>query len=56
MTDLVASDNVYTHMVFHRDYHRWYFLSGMQLDEVLVFKSFDSETSKGTARGERDMS
>ena len=48
--DLVASDNIYpnlvmseTYNVLHRDQHRWYYLSRMQPDELLVFKSFDSK-------------
>ncbi|KAL3479805.1 hypothetical protein BJX99DRAFT_221806 [Aspergillus californicus] len=54
--DLVASDNIYTHViretynVLHSDRHRWYYLENQQPDEVLLFKTFDSLSSKGNAR------
>lgn len=56
-TDLVASDNVYTHTaaetynVYHSPSHRWYFANEMGQDETLVFKSYDSRKAMGTARG-----
>ncbi|KAI1422501.1 hypothetical protein F5Y12DRAFT_762382 [Xylaria sp. FL1777] len=54
--DLEPSDNVYTHVtaetynVYHHDSHRWYYVSGMQPTETLVFKSFDSHRDEETAR------
>ena len=50
-----AGDNIYPHMesesflVYHKDYHRWHYLSEMQPDEVLVFKSYDSHASSDIA-------
>lgn len=58
--DLIASDNIYTHLVtetynvFHRPYHRWYYLRDMNPDEVLVFKTYDSKADGSNARGECD--
>jgi hypothetical protein len=55
--DLIASDNVYTHViretynVIHNEKHRWYYLENQQPDEVLLFKTFDSRATKGNARG-----
>lgn len=55
--DLVPSDNIYTHKtietynVLYNGNHKWYFLNGMRQNEVLVFKSFDSGTVNGLARG-----
>ncbi|OIW32922.1 hypothetical protein CONLIGDRAFT_695192 [Coniochaeta ligniaria NRRL 30616] len=54
--DLIASDNIYTHLVtetynvFHRPYHRWYYLRDMNPDEVLVFKTYDSKADGSNAR------
>ncbi len=55
--DLIASDNVYPHQVsetynvfFHKD-HRWHYLGGQLSSEMLLFKSYDSTTMDGVARG-----
>lgn len=56
-SDLVASDNVYTHItaetynVHHNSSHQWYFLNEMGSDETLVFKSYDSQMTDDIARG-----
>ncbi|KAL6713620.1 hypothetical protein ACLMJK_009085 [Lecanora helva] len=55
--DLEPSDNIYTHLitetynVYYHPQHRWYFLGDMQPEELLIFKSYDSSASNGTARG-----
>lgn len=57
--DLIASDNVYQHQVsqtynvFFNSSHRWFYLSGHQPHELLLFKAYDSKTKPGTARGNR---
>lgn len=57
--DLIASDNVYPHQVsetynvFFNKSHRWFYLSGHQPHELLLFKAYDSRTKSGTARGTR---
>ncbi|KAG4438248.1 hypothetical protein IFR05_006276 [Cadophora sp. M221] len=54
--DLVASDNIYTHVVretynvLHNANHSWYYLEDQQPDEVLIFKTFDTNATKGHAR------
>ncbi|KAH7310950.1 hypothetical protein BKA65DRAFT_518344 [Rhexocercosporidium sp. MPI-PUGE-AT-0058] len=54
--DLVASDNIYTHVmretynVLHNPKHRWYYLEDQQPDEVLIFKTFDTNATKSHAR------
>lgn len=56
--DLVASDNIYTHViretynVLFNEQHKWYYLENQQPDEVLMFKTFDTYAAKGHARGE----
>ncbi|KAF2811980.1 uncharacterized protein BDZ99DRAFT_284733 [Mytilinidion resinicola] len=47
-TDLVATDNVYPHVVsetfnvFHNPKHAWYYLSNQMPHESLIFKGFDN--------------
>jgi hypothetical protein len=56
--DLVASDNIYTHViretynVLWNERHKWYYLEDQQPDEVLMFKTFDTHATRGHARGE----
>ena len=55
LADLVASDLVYPHRtgetysVTWNPAHRWYYLRGMQTDEALLLKCYDSKTD-GRAR------
>ena len=55
--DLVRCDSVYPHKitetydVFRREKHRWFYLADMGVDEMVIFKSFDSKATIGTARG-----
>lgn len=59
--DLVPSDNIYTHViretynVLRNESHQWYFLDGQNVDEVFLFKTYDSYAAKGHARGMYDM-
>jgi hypothetical protein len=59
--DLVASDNIYPHIVsetynvFHNEAHKWFYLGNHQPDEIFVFKSFDSKSTRGTAKGNVDV-
>ena len=54
--DLVARDVVYptydseSYQVYHNARHRWYYLSNQMPDEMLVFKSFDSDKSVATCK------
>ena len=49
-SDLVPADIIYpdfvaeNQMVHYNDGHRWYWLPDQQKDEVLVFRSVDSES------------
>jgi hypothetical protein len=53
--DMVASEIRYTdrtgeiYLFEHSDQHRWYYYPGMDRDEALVFKQYDSQVS-GVAR------
>ncbi|RDW85280.1 hypothetical protein BP6252_02870 [Coleophoma cylindrospora] len=55
-SDLVASDNIYTHViretynVLYNPKHKWYYLENQQPNEVLMFKTFDTHATKGFAR------
>jgi len=46
--DLIPSDSVFTDtvsetlQVFHNPMHRWYFMNSQNIDELLLFKIFDS--------------
>lgn len=42
-----------TYNVFFNSSHRWFYLSGHQPHELLLFKAYDSKTKPGTARGNR---
>ena len=50
-SDFETGDNIYPRLesesllVYHNNHHRWHYLSEMQPDEVLVFKSYDSHGS-----------
>lgn len=56
--DLVETDTVRRNYqganmyMIHRDEHRWYFLRDQGIDEVLIFKQFD--TNDTDAGGEAD--
>ena len=47
--DLIASDNILPHRiaetynVLHNERHQWFYLKDQMPNEILVFKSFDSQ-------------
>ena len=56
--DLLATDHVTRHHVgetynvLHRTKYRWYYISHQEVDEVLLFKTYDSSTGVPARRME----